>query len=190
MTTPLSLRIARLLLAGAAAAAVMSSVYMISQSSEPLATLPWLGVFLVAGLGFGGAAVQLDSRPTRARWLAAGAALGLAGLGILAMFGAGNVTLPAAGLGVLSALATQLHPPSLPRVLAFAAYVAVGLLASMPMADAIVRSPWTLAWVVLWPWFGIARLGTGSFVALYGLIALGGAIVVLGFLLYRRPLAR
>lgn len=183
--TPLSLRIARLALAGAAAAAGGCLVYILVISrtlSTPLAGFPLAAALFVV------AARSLAADHRRGRLLAIGGALVLAGVGVLAAFGAGNLTLPAAALGILAAWAAVLHPPRRRFVLAFALYVLIGVALLAGRGAQLLAFPWLLATALLWPWTSLMLTAGASALPIYGSIGAGVALAVAAFTApQRRP---
>jgi hypothetical protein len=173
--TPRSLRIARLLLVGAAAASAGCVAVILSRAAG---ISPYLAFFVIAGVLFFLAARALEHDPSGGRLLATAAAFTLAAIGVLAGFGAGDITFPAAGLGVLAAWAAWLQPPRRRVTLAFAAYVAAGVVATFPRFLIALAYPWTLATLFLWPWTSLLAFGPflGS-VLIYGSFAVALAIV-------------
>lgn len=183
--TPLSLRIARLALAGAAAAATGCLVYILAISRT--VSTPLAGFALAAAL-FVLAARSLAADSRRGRLLAVGGGLVLGGVGVLAAFGAGNLTLPAAALGVLAAWAAVLHPPRRPFVLAFALYVAIGIVILAGRGPQIAAFPWLLASALLWPWTSLMFVAGSSALPIYASIGAGVALAVAAFTTpQRRP---
>lgn len=179
MRTPLSLRVARLLLIGAAAASLGVIAYVVNASSEPRRAAPWLALHVLVALAFIGAAARVGRDPRQGRLLALAGALGLGGLGVLEGWGAGNVSLPAAALGVLAAWAAALAPPSRALVIAFVAYVVVGLVVSGPQLRTAVAFPWLGASVLLWPWTLFFRSPALASVPIFGSLGASLALLVL-----------
>jgi hypothetical protein len=147
MRTPLSLRIARLLLFAAGASAVGLAAYIAAQSRGPLAASPWLALLLLNAVGFFGATLLLEPRPARARLIAVASALALGVLGTITGFGAGMLSFPAAGIGALAAWAAVLTPPRRPLVIAFLLYMAIGIATLGPT----LFYPLLLPTVFIWP---------------------------------------
>ena len=185
MRTPLSLRIARLLLVGAAAGAfgVFAYIAMLARSvSVPLV------LFLLTGIALAYAARSLGTDPRRGRLLAIAGGLTLAATGVLAGFGAGNLSLPMGALGILAAWAAVLHPPRRPALLAFGAYVAIGVLLTLPRGATLVAFPWLLSSVVLWPWTSTMFLPTAPIVLpIFATIGVALALAVSAFVAPRAP---
>lgn len=180
--TPLSLRIARLLLAAAAAGAVGCIAVIASRSGDVRGALPLLALFLFSAVAFAGGLLSLERDPQRGRLLAAAGAFVLSGVGVLAGFGAGDVTFPAAGLGVLAAWAALLHPPRRPTAIAFLAYVAVGLALTLPRLGVALAYPWQLATVFIWPMQALLRVGPAIILLLYVPIAVGVVFAIVAAL--------
>jgi hypothetical protein len=158
--TPPSLRIARLLLVAAAAGAfgVFAYIAALARSfSVPLV------VFLLSGLALAYAARSLGTDLRRGRLLAIAGGLALAATGVLAGFGAGNVSLPMGALGILAAWAAVLHPTRRAPLIAFGIYVAIGLLLALPRAATLLTFPWLISSVLLWPWTSTLLLSVASF---------------------------
>jgi hypothetical protein len=148
MSTPVSLRIARLLLFAAACAALGVVIIVATRAAF---FSPLLVLFLVPVALFLAAHRAMGADIRRARILALAAALALTGLGILTGFGAGDVSFPAASVGVLAAWATWLHPPRRAYVAAFLLYIAIGLALVLPRLSAVVLIPFVLGQVFIWP---------------------------------------
>lgn len=172
MTTPLSLRLARLLLAGAAAGSVGCMVVIVSRA-QTLAPLTL--AFTVPAALFAAAALRLGDAPGPARRLALAAAVSLAALGALAGWGAGDLTFPFASLGVVAAWAAHLHPPRRPVVIAFGAYLLIGLVLLALRPTGLV--PFALATVLLWPL--MAPIFTGGSLPMTVIVAFGAAVALL-----------
>ncbi len=187
MRTPLSLRIARLLLVAASAGAfgVFAYIAVLARSfSVPLV------VFLLAGVALAYAARSLGTDVRRGRLLALSGGLALAATGVLAGFGAGNVSLPMGALGILAAWAAVLHPPRRVAVIAFAVYVAIGLLLTLPRGPALAAFPWLVSSVVLWPWTSTLLLSAASLaLPIYASIGLALALAISALLSPRGPVA-
>lgn len=139
---------------------------------------PLLALFVLAGVAFAAAAARLEPDPRLGKALAIAAALVLTGMGVLAGFGAGDVTFPAAGLGALAAWAALLHPPRRAGALAFAAYVAVGLVMTGPRLGVALAYPWQLATIFIWPVSALLQTGTAGFLLIYAPVGLGVAALV------------
>jgi hypothetical protein len=173
-STPASLRLARLLLVGAAAAAIGCVVVIVSRAA---AVSPLLAFFVVAAVLFVAAARTLERDARGARLLAWAGAFSLAGVGVLAGFGAGDITFPAAGLGVLAAWSAALHPPRRRALIAFVAYVAIGALATAPRLLLAFVYPWTFATLFLWPWTALIAAPALGFALIYGSFGVAVALV-------------
>ena len=174
MRTPRSLRIARLLLVGAAAASIGCVAIILPRASG---VSPFLAFFVAAAALFVAAARTLERDVSGGRLLAAAGAFTLAGVGVLSGFGAGDVTFPAAGLGVLAAWAATLHPPRRSAVYAFAAFVIAGVVATAPRFFTALAYPWTLATLFLWPWTLLLVAPPLGFVPIYGSFGIALALV-------------
>ncbi|HYY55358.1 MAG TPA: hypothetical protein VFA01_08245, partial [Candidatus Dormibacteraeota bacterium] len=87
MRTPRSLRIARLLLVGAAAASIGCVAIILPRASG---VSPFLAFFVAAAALFVAAARTLERDVSGGRLLAAAGAFTLAGVGVLSGFGAGD----------------------------------------------------------------------------------------------------
>lgn len=183
--TPLSLRLARLLLVAAAALTVGTAAYIAVQTSSILVALPWLVLLVLNAAGFVAAAVWLEDQPRRATLLAVGSAIAMGALGTITGWGAGMLSFPAAGFGALGAWAALLHPPRRRMVVAFLAYMAVGLAVSIPTLGAALLYPWTLALVAIWP-LRLILLPSTSFFGIYLGLALGASVLLL-VAVRRRP---
>ena len=185
MRTPLSLRNARLLLVAAASGAfgVFAYIAVLARSfSVPLVVFPLAGLALVS------AARSIGTDLRRGRLLAIAGGLALAATGVLAGFGAGNISLPMGALGILAAWAAVLHPPRRMALLAFGAYVAIGLLLTLPRGATLVAFPWLISSVVLWPWTSTLLLSAASFaLPIYASIGLALALAVSALLPQRAP---
>jgi len=183
--TPLSLRNARLLLVAAASGAfgVFAYIAVLAGSfSVPLVVFPLAGLALVS------AARSIGTDLRRGRLLAIAGGLALAATGVLAGFGAGNISLPMGALGILAAWAAVLHPPRRMALLAFGAYVAIGLLLTLPRGATLVAFPWLISSVVLWPWTSTLLLSAASFaLPIYASIGLALALAVSALLPQRAP---
>lgn len=185
MRTPLSLRLARLLLVGAAAGAfgVFAYIAVLARTfSVPLL------LFVFAGVALAYAARSLGTDPRRGRLLAIAGGLILAATGVLAGFGAGNLSLPMGALGVLAAWAAVLHPPRRAPLVAFAIYVAIGLALTLPRGATLLAFPWLVSGVLLWPWMSTFLLFPASFgLPIYGSIGVALALAVSAFVTPRGP---
>ncbi len=174
MRTPLSLRITRLLLVGAGAGALGVFVFVLSAAS---AFAPIVLVFPGSAIVLLFAARQIGVDERGGRLLAVAGASGLAGMGVLAGFGAGTVSLPVAALGVAAAWGALLHPPRRQLVLALALYLAVGvtvvLFGRVPLSLFAIWSP------LLWPWLGVIWTGPASWLAIYVSFGATAALVAL-----------
>ncbi len=189
MGTPVSLRLARLLLVAAGALTIGTTAYIAVQTSSIGAAAPWLALLILNGGAFVGAALLLGQDPRRARILAVGAAVAMGALGTITGWGAGMLSFPAIALGALGAWATFAttgpsdtgdgHPPSRRRVLiGFLVYVAIGLALAIPTMGAALLYPWTLAFVLIWP-IRVLLLPTGSVIGLYVVLAIGVSLLLL-----------
>lgn len=189
MRTPLSLRIARLLLFAAGASAVGLAAYIAAQSREPVAASPWLALLLVNAGGFFASALLLEPRPARSRLIALASAIALGVLGTVTGFGAGMLSFPAAGIGALAAWAAVLTPPRRPVVIAFIAYVAVGVATLGPA----LFYPLLLPTVFIWP-MRLLLFTAFSVVPMYLFLGVAASIAVLALIDRRaftaRPTAR
>jgi hypothetical protein len=177
MATPLSLRIARVLLALAGGLVIGTVVFITAASQDRVAAAPWLALLVLDAAGFFGAWRLLARDPSRAKPLAVAAAVGMAALGVVTGFGAGMLSFPAATVGVLAAWAALLHPPTRRMAIAFAAYLAVGLVVAVLSPAAPVFSIFALIWIFAWP-VRFALSPAGSLVAIYALLGLAGALAV------------
>lgn len=92
MGTPLSLRLARLLLVAAGALTIGTAAYIAVQTSSIAVAAPWLALLILNGTAFIGAAVAMGA------------------LGTITGFGAGMLSFPAIGLGALGAWAAFATP--------------------------------------------------------------------------------
>ena len=175
---PVSLRIARLLLVGAAAGAFGLLVYIAALArsfSVPLV------VFLLSGVALAYAARSLGRDLRRGRLLAIAGGLALAATGVLAGFGAGNLSLPIGALGILAAWAAVLHPPRRAPLIAFGIYVAIGLLLTLPRGATLVAFPWLLSSVLLWPWTSTMLLSASFGLPIFASIGVALALGVSAF---------
>lgn len=179
MRPPLSLRIARLLLVAAAAAAIGCIAVIASRAS---ALSPWLAFFVAAAVLYALAASSLERDAVGGRLLAVAGALTFCGIAVLAGFGAGDVTFPAAGLAVLASWASFLHPPRRGTLLAFLAYVAVGVI--LLASRGAFFLPFAIGTLFIWPltvMLGVPALGLAAF-----FVPFGAALAVVGVYLARR----
>jgi len=177
MATPLSLRIARVLLALAGGLVTGTVVFITAASQDRISAAPWLALLVLDAAGFLAAWRLLPRDPSRAKALAVAAAIGMGALGVITGFGAGMLSFPAASIGVLAAWATLLHPPSRRVTLAFAAYLAIGLAVSAITAGAALVSVFTLLFVLLWP-SRFLLFPASSLVAIYLLLGLAASVAV------------
>src|SRR6266511_1308340 len=181
MRPPLSLRIARLLLVAAGAFAAGLLVYIAAASSDPAGAWPWLTLIALNAGGFIAAALRLERDARRAKLLAVASALMTAALGTITGFGAGVLSFPAAGIGALAAWAAVLHPPRRPVVIAFIAYLAIGIATIGP----VIAFPLFWATALIWP-IRILLFPATGIVPIYALLGLAGSVAVAAFV-RRRP---
>ncbi len=194
MATPLSLRLARLLLVAAGALTVGTAAYIEAQTQSVATAAPWLLLLVVNGSAFVVAAVLLGRDAPRGKELAVGAAITMGALGTLTGMGAGMLGFPAMALGVLgawAALAVRASPsdataeppsgrPVLVAVLvAFLVYLAIGLALSLPTLGIALLYPWTLALVVIWPIRLLLFPAAASFLGIYVVLAVGISVLLL-----------
>lgn len=177
MSTPLSLRIARLLLVATAAFVLGLVGYIAALSGDPRGAAPWLLLLLLNAAGFAAAAVLLDRDPRKAKLLAVGTAISMAALGAVTGFGAGMLSFPAAGFGALAAWATLLSPPRRPVVLLFIAYLIAGVVTAGPT----LFYPVLLPTVLIWPVRLLLFAGLGI-VPIYAFLGIAASVVVLAFM--------
>lgn len=181
MATPLSLRIARLLLVAAGAGGILMLVFYagtwIAQGTREVA--PIVLVFPATGLILLAAARELARDAVGARLLAWAGASGLAGMGILAGFGAGFITIPIGTLAVLGAWAAVLAPPRRRPALYFAAYLLIGLLVVGVITSVTSLSFFTIWIAPLWPWMALVWSGPASLLAIYAFFGVTGALLAL-----------
>lgn len=171
------LRVARLLLVGSATAAIGVIAVIVSRAS---AFSPLLLIFIAAAVLFVVAAAAVERDPRRGRLLAVAGASALAGMGILAGFGAGDVTFPAGALGVLAAWATVMWRSPRWVWLAFIAYLAIAAALALLRMQGPPASPMLLASVLLWP-FTTLLFTSAGLVAIYGAFGLAIALAVAAY---------
>ena len=176
--TPLSLRIARTLLALAGGLVIATIIYITAASQDPIGAAPWLGLLLLDAAGFFGAWWLLGRDPRRAKALAVSAAIGMGALGVVTGFGAGMLSFPAASVGVLAAWAALLHPPTRRIAVAFAAYLAIGVALSLLTAGASFATVFALLFVLLWP-TRLILFPASSAVAIYALLGLAASVAII-----------
>ena len=184
MRTPPSLRVARLLLVAAAFGSLGVFVYIAAIARSLSAPLI---LFLLATLALVSAARSIGTDLRRGRLLALAGGLALAATGVLAGFGAGNISLPMGALGILAAWAAVLHPPGRTALLAFGAYVAIGLLLTLPRGATLAAFPWLLSSVVLWPWMSTLLLSGASGLPIFASIGVALALAVSALVPPRSP---
>ena len=176
MATPRSLRIARLLLVAAAAFSVGLTTYILAQSRDPVGAWPWILPILMSAAGFAASALLLERRPRRARLLAIASAIAMGALGTITGFGAGMLSFPAAGVGALAAWAAVLTPPRRPLVIAFLAYLAVGIATIGPA----LFYPLLLPTILIWP-MRLLLFTALSVVPIYLFLGIALSIAALAF---------
>ena len=189
MRLSMSLRIARSLLVAATALVVGTASYIGVASSDRAAAAPWLLLLVLDAAGFVGAAALLARAPRRAQPIAVGSAIGMAALGTIAGFGAGMLSFPAAGIGVLAAWAALLCPPRRRMVVAFLAYVIIGIAVTAPTMGTALLYPWTLAFVFIWPVRFLVLPGS-SIVGLYVVLGFGVSVALVPWIRRRSSDAR
>lgn len=172
------LRVARLLLVGSATAAIGVIAVIASRAS---AFSPLLLIFFAAAVLFVLAAAALEGDPRRGRLLAVAGASALAGMGILAGFGAGDVTFPAGALGVLAAWATVMWRSPRWVWLAFIAYLVIAVALALMRIQGPPVSPMLLPSVLLWPFTTLLFVSAGLPIAIYGAFGLGIALAVAAY---------
>ncbi len=151
MPAPLSLVIARTLLALAGGLVLVTLIFITAASQDRVGAAPWLLLLAFDAAAFFGAGWLLGRDPGRAKTLAVGAALGMGALGAITGFGAGMLSFPAAAVGALAAWAAFLHPPTRLMALAFAAYLAIGVLIAVISAGQSFATVFTLLFILIWP---------------------------------------
>jgi hypothetical protein len=172
------LRVARLLLVGSAAASIGVIAVIASRAS---ALSPLLAIFAAAAVLFVLAARSLEPDPRRGRLLAVAAACALGGMGTLAGFGAGDVTFPAAALGVLAAWTAAMWRSPRWVPIAFVAYVAIGVLLSLPRLPGLLALPWLLPGFLAWPLTTLFFIPVGIPVAIYAAFGLAVALTAAAY---------
>jgi hypothetical protein len=177
MATPLSLRVARSLLALAGGLALATVLFITAASQDRIGAAPWLLLLLLTSAGFFAAALLLSRQPYRAKALAVAAATAMGALGVITGFGAGLLSFPAAAVGVLAAWAALLHPPTRRIVVAFALYLAIGVVASVLTAGPALISVFTLIFVLLWPG-RLVLIPAASFTSIFVLLGLAISFAV------------
>lgn len=178
------LRVARLLLVGSAAASIGLIAFIASRAS---ALSPLLLLFAGAAALFLLAVRTLEEDPRRGKLLAVAAAAALGGMGVLAGFGAGELTFPFAALGVLAAWCAVMWRSPRWVVAVFVLYVIVGIALNAGRLGGYALSPFALPTVLIWPLTGAISIpGTGGVVAIFGAF---GAAVALTVAAYSTPRA-
>ena len=178
------LRIARLLLVGSAAASLGLIAFIASQAS---ALSPFLLLFVAAAVLFLLAASALERDVRRGKLLAVAGACALGGMGVLAGFGAGQLSFPFAALGALAAWCAVMVRAPRWVVVAFVVYLVVGVVLNAGRLGAYALSPFAIPTVLIWPLTGaIAIPGTGGLIAIFGAF---GAALALTVAAYSAPRA-